>query len=124
MPLSAKQLAVAVALAAGKSVPEAAGEHDCGERTVRRWAAEVEDFRAHVQALRAELFSLAAGKLSALGGQAAQTLGELLGADGAGIRLQAARSILEHAVRIREATDIEDRLAALERRHKVGRKRP
>jgi hypothetical protein len=121
MTFSATQQRAALALASGSSAAEAAAECSCCERTVRRWLL-LPGFKERVQEIRGELFALAVGKLSALAGHAAATLGELLDADIDGVRLQAARSVLEHGVKIREATDIEARLAALERRHAQWRK--
>jgi transposase-like protein len=122
MPLSAKQQAVALALAAGRTAAEAAGEHGCGERTVRRWLAEVPEFRQRIEATRTALFNQAVGKLADLCGKAATTLGELLDSEAEGVRLRAAQAILSTAPQLREATGLAAKVDDLERRlAEVGR---
>jgi hypothetical protein len=115
MTFSAKQETAALALAAGKTAEEAAAECSCCKRTIQRWLAEVAGFRARVQEIRTELFGLAVGRLSDLSGKAATALGQLLESDTEGIRLQAARSILEHGPKLREATDLAGKMDDLER---------
>jgi hypothetical protein len=123
MPVSAKQETVALALASGRTVAEAAAEHHCGERTIRRWLAEVDGFRQRVQELRTELFSLTVGRLSELSVKAAEALGELLDSQTEGVRLQAARSILEHGPKLREATDLAGQVEEFRRLVEEGRQR-
>jgi hypothetical protein len=96
MPLSAKKEAVALVLASGRSVAQAATVCGAGVRTIRRWQAEDDRFRQRMQEMRTEMFSQAAGRLSGLLDKAAQTMGELLDSEAEGIRLQAASRILEH----------------------------
>jgi hypothetical protein len=69
------------------------------------WLA-ADGFRPRIQELRTQLFSDAAGRLADLSARAAVVLGELLDADAAGIRLAAARCILEQGPKIRESTDL------------------
>jgi hypothetical protein len=113
VPLDARQEAVALLLAAGRSVADAASETGAGVRTIRRWLAEDAAFRDRVQEMRTELFALAVGRLSNLSGKAADVLGQLLESQTEGIRLQAARSVLEQAPKLREATDLAAELARL-----------
>jgi hypothetical protein len=104
--------AVALCLASGSGVRDAAKEAGCGERTVHRWLAEDPAFRRRVDDLAAELFSQAVGKLSRLAGQAADTMGELLTAKNESVRLQAAKAVLECGLKVREmlvlTRDLED----------------
>src|SRR5262245_61320698 len=78
--LNNRQEAVALLLSTGCTIKGAAAQTGVGERTIKGWLAEVPAFKARVQELRAALFEAAVGKLSALGGRAAEVLGELLDA--------------------------------------------
>jgi transposase-like protein len=113
MPLSGKQQAVALSLAAGKTVTEAVREHGVSERTIRRWLAEADGFRPRIQELRTALFSDTVGRLADLSGRAAAALGELLDSDKDGVRLQAARCVLEEGPRLRESVDLAGQLEQL-----------
>ena len=113
MTLTVKQESAALALASGRTAAEAAAEAGCSVRSLRRWLAEKDGFRERTQELRTELFGLAVGRLSELSGKAAAALGELLESEAEGIRLQAARSILEHGPKLRESTDLAAQLAQL-----------
>jgi hypothetical protein len=73
------------------------------------------DFRRRLQALRGDMVSRTAGTLTAAAGEAVQTLLELLKSTAsAPVRLGAARAVLEIGMKVREAADLEERLAALE----------
>jgi hypothetical protein len=106
---------VALGLAAGRTVRDAAREAGCGERSVHRWLGDPA-FRGRVAALRTELFGLAAGRLSELACRAAETLGALLEAKNESVRLQAAKAVLECGTRLHESLDIARRLEDLEGR--------
>lgn len=106
--------AVALCLASGCTVRDAAREAGCGERTLHRWLAEDPAFRQRVEALRSQLFSLAVGKLSRLAGRAADTLSELLTAKNESVRLQTAKAILECGPKLRESLELARRMEALE----------
>ena len=108
--------AVAAALATGYTVASAAQSHSVSESTVYRWLRDDPAFAARVAELRAEAVGSAVAFLGTASRKAADTLAGLLGADTPpGIRLQAARSILELALKGREVLEVEKRLAALER---------
>lgn len=113
--LTARQESVAVALASGRTIKEAAAECKAGERTVKRWLAERPAFTCRVAELRADMIGRALGKLADAMTAAACTLRALLDAEGESIRLGASRSILELGSRLRETVEFEQRLLALER---------
>jgi hypothetical protein len=113
VPLDARQEAVALLLAAGRSVADAASETGAGVRTIRRWMAADAAFGDRVQELRTELFALAVGRLSNLAGKAADLLGQLLESQSEGIRLQAARSVLEQAPKLRDSADLAGQVESL-----------
>ena len=88
-----------------------AGMH---ERTLRRRLADP-DFRRRIQAIRADMVQRHAGTLTAAGTEAVRALLELLkGNTPPAVRLGAARSVLEIAVKYREISDLEERLATIE----------
>lgn len=107
--------ALMTALASGQTVRDAARSAGIGERTATRRVADP-DFRRRVAELRAEMIGRALGQLADGMTEAAGTLRKLLAADGESVRLGAARSILELGNKLREAVELEERLAALEQR--------
>jgi transposase-like protein len=112
--LTPRQEAAALALAGGRQVKAAAEAVGIGERTLHRWR-ESATFRSREQELRSELFGLAVGRLCELTGKAADRLGELLDSKTETVALGAAKAILEAAQRLRETTELTDRMDALER---------
>jgi hypothetical protein len=103
-----------LALACGATVEAAAGQCRLSERTVYRRLADP-DFRRRLQAVRADMVQRAAGLLTAAAVEAVKTLLELQKASAPyAVRLGAARAVLELGTKLREAADLEERLAALE----------
>lgn len=110
--------ALALALAAGKTLREAAKIASVGERTAaRRWADP--SFRSLVTELRGEVVERAIGRMADGMTEAADELRRLLKkARSETVRLGAARSLLELTVKLRDAVELERRLTALEGRHR------
>jgi hypothetical protein len=107
---------LAVALAVGKTLRDAATTAGVAERTAaRRWADA--DFRRRVSQLRGDLIGQATGRMADGMADAAAQLRQLLTAKSENVRLGAARALLELTVRLREGTEFEERLAALENRN-------
>jgi hypothetical protein len=115
MAHNGRREAVALCLASGCTVRDAAREAGCGERTVHTWLTDPA-FRNRVSQVRTELFGRAVGRLSRLAGRAADSLGELLEAQNESVRLQAAKTILEAGARLREALELAQRLDDVEAR--------
>ena len=104
------------ALAGGATVADAAGQASVSERTAWRRLNDAA-FRARVDEARRQTVQAAIDALSATGTAAALTLRQLLLKEyPPAVRLGAARSILELTMRLREAHELEQRLAALEAR--------
>jgi hypothetical protein len=89
----------------------AAGIH---ERTLRRWYKYDPAFKTRVEELRAESVALAVAKLSSSMAGAADTLTRLLGSRSEVVRLRAGKAILDAALKVRAAEELEERLRALE----------
>jgi HEAT repeat protein len=105
--------ALALALASGQTLRDAAQTADVGERTAaRRWADPT--FRHRVVELRGEMVERSLGRLVDGMCAAADVLRQLLAAASEHVRLAAARSLLELGVKLRESVELEARLAALE----------
>jgi hypothetical protein len=68
------------------------------------------------------LFDSAVGQLAELSSKAAAKLGELLDNESPGVAFQAAQSILENGPKLRDSTDLAQRVAELERQRKVDKK--
>jgi len=105
--------ALIVALACGDTVKEAAERAGVGERTVYRRLAD-QSFIAKVNKARNMMVSQAVGKLSLNCAKAAGTLEKLLDSDNPRIRLQAAKAIMDHAIKLSDSWAIEQRLLYLE----------
>jgi hypothetical protein len=114
--------ALALALASGQTLRDAAAGAGIGERTAtRRWADAT--FRRRVQELRAEMTSRALGKLANGQAEAADVLRQLLAAGTPpAVRLGACRALLELGCKLRESVELETRLTALEARYNGGEK--
>lgn len=114
-PLTPKQEAAALALAAGRTQDEAADESGSGTRTIKTWIATQPTFTRRIQELRGEMTTRALGKLVDNMTSAADTLGYLCRKGKSEmVRLSAARAILELGTKLRETIELSDRIDALE----------
>jgi hypothetical protein len=110
---------LALQLAYGQTVRDAAQAAGVGERTAtRRWADAA--FRRRVAELRAGMMQRALGHMADGMIEAAATLRALLKAESESVRLGACRAMLELGVKLRESVDHEERLQALEARMHSG----
>jgi hypothetical protein len=101
-----RQELAAAALAVGKTQWAAAQTAGVSERTVRTWWADPA-FRARVAKLRGEAVSRALGRLTAGMTDAADTFLKLLKSPNDAVRLGAAKAIIELAIKVRDATDLQ-----------------
>lgn len=106
---------LALGLARGLTLAEAATAAGVSERTASRRIAEPE-FIARVGQMRSRLIETALGQLADGMAEAAQTLRALLKASNEAIRLGAAKSLLELTIKIQAATEYESRLQSVESR--------
>lgn len=106
--------ALALAVATGQTLRDAAQQVGIGERTAsRRWADP--GFRRRVSELRGDMVQRSLGRMADGMAEAADVLRQLLAAESESVRLGAARSLLELGVRLRESVELEERIATLER---------
>lgn len=112
--LSPRQEAVAVSLATGATLPQAAKASGVGLRTIERWLKEQPALSRRVIELRTEMTARALGQMTEGMVYAAKTLRRLLYAKSETIRLGAARAVIELGVKLRESVEMEARLTALE----------
>lgn len=105
--------ALILALAGGVSVAEAAERAGIGERTAYRRLNDAE-FRRAISEARGRLFDNALGKLASIASKATDTLERLMDSDKPSVALGAAKAALELGPRLRELTELEERLARLE----------
>jgi len=109
---------LALAVAGGRTLRDAADDAGIGERTAaRRWADAA--FRRRVTTLRAEMIARALGKIADGMADAADVLRKLLKAKSENVRLGACRAILELGTKLRDSVEVEERLQALERQHEL-----
>jgi hypothetical protein len=105
-----------LALACGATVDKAAQQAKLSKRTLYRRLAQPA-FRRRVQAARAEMLQRTAGTATAATPAALKANVELFtGSSSDAVRLGAARSVMEIALKLREITDLEERLSALEQK--------
>lgn len=114
--------ALALAVATGSTLRDAAAAAGVSERTATRRAAEPA-FQARVEALRAELVSCAVGQLAGLLTDATTTLRRALVCGVPAVEVRAALGIHAHLLKVREATVLEQRLRALEDQMAKGNQR-
>jgi hypothetical protein len=113
-----------LALACGATVDSAARQCHLSERTVYRRLCEPA-FRQRLQQLRADMVQRTAGALTSAATEAVRTLLDLQKPPmPPAVRLGAARAILEIGVKLREAAELEERIAELERRSQAQQPRP
>jgi hypothetical protein len=103
-----------LALACGASVEAAAAKAGVSPATVYRRKQEPQ-FLQRLQQLKADMVQRTAGMLTAAGGESVKTLIELQKPSiPPATRLGAARTTLELGMKVREANELEQRIAALE----------
>jgi hypothetical protein len=113
---TAKQERLALLLAEGKTVKDAATLGEIGERTAFTWLAD-RCFQAFVSELRGRMLDAALGRLADAATRAVDTLVALLDEETANVRLRAALGILDSMGRLREHVEFEQRLLVLEADH-------
>jgi hypothetical protein len=105
-----------LALACGATSEMAAAKAGVSQRTCTSRLATPE-FRQRLAQLKSDIMQRAADNISAAAGEAVRTLMELQDKKQRPmIRLRASTAILEIGIKLREATDLEQRLLALEQR--------
>lgn len=112
--------AAILALARGATSEDAAREAGVSGRTVRRWMDD-EDFQADVRDTRTEMLQHAVGQLAAGAVEAVTALREALKDTDGRNRVQAARTLLDATLTLRETLQIEERLSAIEARQREAR---
>lgn len=113
--LQPKRERMALLLASGWTMKAAAEDTKVGERTAHEWKSDPA-FKARVAALRAEILERSVGIMASATSAAAAKLVELLKDDNPAIRLRAATAILDGAVKLRDHTELDARLLAIEQR--------
>ena len=105
------------ALMVTPTISAAAAALGCGERTIFR-RMENPAFREQYERMQRDALLTASAGLYGRVGAAVDTMAAIMtdGQVGASTRLNAARAIVDAAVRVAEVVDIERRLDALERR--------
>jgi hypothetical protein len=104
---------VALSLAAGSTITQAAEAGGVTEKTVRRRLA-TPAYRAEVRRLRSEKMERAVGHLTEATTVAVDTLVDLLSATSEHVRLGAVKTVLEYAISLSENVETRERIEALE----------
>ena len=106
---------MALELASGSTIRQAAAAAGCSPRTVSTLLADAA-FVAAVAGYRSQLLDETLGQLTGLARQAVATLGRCLESESDGAKVRAALGILDRLLRIREQVEFGGRLAELEER--------
>ena len=101
-------------LASGTTVEAAAELAGISRATAFRRLQDPE-FQRRVKQARGEMIERAAGHLAAGATEASITLRNLLASDSEKVRLAAAKTIIEGVLKVRDATEFEERLVTLEK---------
>jgi hypothetical protein len=114
--LSDRQRKAIAALMAARSVPEAAQAASVGERTLYRWLADDDVFRAALTAAEDRAIDTAARRLVQAAGDSVDVLITIRDDPEApaAVRGRMAQILLDNLLRLRELRDVEARLSALE----------
>ncbi len=110
---SAADEALALGLARGLTLVEAATAAHVSERTASRRVADPA-FQSRVTELRGQMVTTALGLLADALADAAATMRALLRAKSETVKLSAARSLFEMVLKIREQGELAERIATLE----------
>lgn len=102
------------AVVAGETIESAAGKAHVSQTTAYRWLRS-QGIREEVIRLRSEIIERVAARLTDVASVAVDKLHQLLDAESDAIKLGAVRTILEQLLRIKDHTEIQSRLAELER---------
>jgi hypothetical protein len=107
-------------LACGATVEAAAQKAGVSRATVLRRLREPK-FQQRLQDFRSDMVKRTAGMLTAASMEAVKTLLDLQKVSvPAAVRLGAARSVLEIGIKVREVSDLEERLSALEQQAQMS----
>lgn len=112
-PRDTRDLAAA-ALASGSTVRVAADAAGVSETTIHRWKREDPDFVAKIHELRSAAIASALGLLAEGMASAATALVALVRHRSADTKLRAAVQVLTLGLKLRDAAEIEQRIAAIE----------
>jgi UDP-N-acetylmuramyl pentapeptide synthase len=105
-----------MALVCGSTVEAAAHKSGLSKRTVYRRLDDPE-FRKRLQTYRNDMVTRATGMITAGSMEAVKTLLSLMGtSNSAAARLGAARCVLELGLKLRQATELEERMSIIEER--------
>ncbi|HVK09818.1 MAG TPA: hypothetical protein VM597_13665 [Gemmataceae bacterium] len=110
---------LAAALAAGRTVRDAAATAGVSERTAYRRLAD-EAFATRVAHLRGQMIGRAAGRLADAMGEASDVLRALLASGDEHVRHKAGVKVIELGLKVAEVAELERRVAALELRSGAG----
>jgi hypothetical protein len=112
-PLSAAQHKAIAALLVSRNLRDAAKVADVPERTLWRWAGDPR-FLAALHSAEGGLIETSMRRLLQLSEKAIDQLDSLLDSPKPELRLRAAQTVLDQLLTLRELTNVESRLAALE----------
>ncbi len=111
--------ALMLALACGATVEAAAAKAGLSKRTVYRYL-ENDAFRKQLQIFRSDMVYRSAGMLTAASMEAVKTLlGLLSTSTSEAVRHAASRSIIELGLKLRQCSDVEERMSKIEERFQM-----
>ena len=112
---TSKQEHVALLIASGKSIKDAAAECGAGERTAHTWLKDP-GYRSLIAELRGRLLNQAMGKLADAAGEAIEVLRASLRDVNPNIRLRAAVSVLDGMMKMYPHVELAEQLVDIQGR--------
>lgn len=117
--LTTKKRRAIAGLLSTRTVDEAAKSAGVGARTLARWLAEDDVFRAELRQAEGDAIDNATRQLVNLSEAATAVISDILSDKkvAPGVRLRAATAALDYLLRLRELRNLEERLTTLEERY-------
>lgn len=110
---SPQHVLLALHIAVGTKIKVAAKKIGIGERTAYRWAA-TPGLRCRVSELRGQIVDRTVGRLARSSTKAADRLRKLVDDPDPAVQLQASKALLDQLAKLRAATELEQRISAIE----------
>ena len=114
MPLNNRQVKAIPILIGSDTLEDAARQTGISKNTLYTWMKK-EEFNQAVSSARKKLLDKAMNKLMTVSMKAVITLENLLSAESEAVRRAAANDVLDHLIKYRELSEIENRLETVEK---------
>jgi len=117
-----RQQAAIIALLSAPTLRDASKKSGIPERTIYTWMKSDTAFQSAYRQARRDSVQVAIGRLQRISADAVETIKAIMKSEesNASVRLAAAKTILDFALRSTEIDDLESRISALESAHETA----